>query len=99
MRNASPNEGYNMNMIKALLTSMTVLAILAGSGVGHAAQTPTEAVKSALDSVMQILNEPTFERPGMSDARRAAIENVVRSFVSYQDMARRSLGLTWEDLN
>lgn len=49
-----------------------------------------------MTSVMHILNNPAFDRPG---ARRAAIETVVKDFVSYQDMARRSLGLTWTDLN
>ena len=31
----------------------------------------------------------------MADARRAALENVVRNSVNYREMARRSLGLSW----
>ena len=31
----------------------------------------------------------------MADARRGALENVVRNAVSYREMARRALGITW----
>lgn len=88
-----------MKTTRAHLCSIAMLMILAGSPAAHAALTPTETVNTAIGTVMRILNDPAFEQPGMSDARRGAIENVVRSFVSYQDMARHSLGIAWVGLS
>jgi ABC-type transporter MlaC component len=54
-----------------------------------------ETVKETIATVMGILNDPTFQEPGMADARRVALENTIRNAVSYREMARRSLGITW----
>lgn len=76
-----------------------VMATLIGQPAGHAALTPTDIVTQAIATVSQILNDPVLKEPGRSDIRRQAIEQVIRDFVSYQDMARRSLGVTWVSLN
>jgi phospholipid transport system substrate-binding protein len=80
-------------------TCFVVLTVLTGHSLSHAALTPTETVAGAVAAVRDILTDPGFKQPGMSDARREAIEEVVRDFVSYQDMARRSLEVTWTSLN
>jgi phospholipid transport system substrate-binding protein len=84
-----------MQLMRLFLGSLTLVAVLCGHAVSHAALTPTETVKGTIDLVMSILNDPVFQQPGMSDARRVALENVVRSSVSHREMARRSLGITW----
>jgi phospholipid transport system substrate-binding protein len=77
------------------LISLTVATALFIPAVSHAELTPREMVQNTIATVMNILNDPVFQEPGMSDARRVALENVVRNAVSYREMARRSLGLTW----
>jgi phospholipid transport system substrate-binding protein len=83
----------------AFVVSATMLMVLAGNDAVHAAPTPTETVTNAIVKVMHILNDPLFMEAGMSEARRGEIENVVRASISYEEMARRSLGITWRDLN
>src|SRR5690242_21941242 len=83
----------------AFVVSATMLMVLAGNDAVHAAPTPTETVTNAIVKVMQILNDPLLMEAGMSEARRGEIENVVRASISYEEMARRSLGITWRDLN
>lgn len=81
-----------------LCSLMMIVAFMTTNTVAHTASaelTPTETVQETVSTLMQILVEPAYEQPGMSDERRAAIENVVRSAVSYQEMAQRSLGVTW----
>lgn len=80
-------------------TCIVVMAVLTGPSIGHAALSPTETVAAAVSSVRHILTDPGLKQPGMSETRREALEEVVRDFVSYQDMARRSLGATWVSLN
>jgi phospholipid transport system substrate-binding protein len=71
-------------------------AVLSGTvSEVHAEITPTDRVKSTISSVLGILNDSEFQQPHMSEARRVALERVVRDSVNYRDMARRALGIAW----
>jgi phospholipid transport system substrate-binding protein len=78
-----------------VFSRLAIVAVLFSSSATYAASTPMETVKDTLTTVMGILNDPIFQEPGMADARRVALEAAVRSSVSYREMARRSLGITW----
>jgi phospholipid transport system substrate-binding protein len=57
---------------------------------------PTEAIKGTVTDLFAILQE--FQGPGRSQARRRAIERVIRRDVHYEDMAKRSLGVAWAQM-
>ena len=78
-----------------LLTGSLALAAVLLSPPNVNAAAPVDTVKQTIATVMNILNDPMFEEPGMGDARRVALENVIRNCVNYREMARRSLGITW----
>lgn len=83
-------------MPTALLTgSLALAALLFSQPNADAATAPMDTVKQTIASVMSILNDPVFQEPGMADARRVALENVIRNSVNYREMARRTLGITW----
>ena len=84
-----------MPTVKLLLSSLALAIVLFGHSATSAALTPSETVKETLATVMNILNDPVYQEPGMADARRVALENVLRNAVNYREMARRSLGITW----
>lgn len=88
-----------MPILKPLSSSFAMTIMLFTASVASAALTPTETVKETVATVMDILNDPVYQEPGMADARRVALENVVRDAVNYREMARRSLGITWLALN
>ena len=88
-----------MPTFQILLSSLAMTTMMFIHPAVSASLTPTETVKETLATVMDILNDPIYQEPGMADARRVALENVVRSAVSYREMARRSLGMTWMVLN
>lgn len=83
-----------MRAIHSFLCLATAL-VLNVPQTGHAEITPGETVRDTIATVMTILNDPMYREPGMSDARRVALENVVRRSVNYREMARRTLGVTW----
>ena len=58
---------------------------------------PTLAVKSTVKALHSILEE--FTDPRQSEGRRSAIEQVIRHRVHYQEMAKRSLGASWNHLD
>jgi phospholipid transport system substrate-binding protein len=60
-------------------------------------QGPTEAVKGTVSELLYILKE--LRDPSRSEVRRWEIEQVIRHRVHYEDMARRSLGSSWTQLN
>ena len=88
-----------MPPMRALFGIVTMTVVLLGSNVALATGTPTEAIIDTFVAVMDILKDPMYQRPGMSDARRAALESVLRNSVNYRDMARKSLGVTWVSLS
>jgi phospholipid transport system substrate-binding protein len=88
-----------MPRFQILLSSLAMTTMMFIHPAVSAALTPTDTVKETLATVMDILNDPIYQEPGRADARRVALENVVRSAVSYREMARRSLGMTWMVLN
>ena len=75
--------------------TLAIASVLFGTTVVQATLTPTETVRDTFVTVMGILNDPLYQQPGMFDARRTALETVIRDAVHYREMARRSLGVTW----
>ena len=60
-------------------------------------QRPTESVKDTVTELLNILKE--FKEPSRSEARRWEIEQVIRQHVHYEDMAKRSLGVSWAQMD
>jgi len=84
-----------MPTLKSFICGLAIATVVVGHSAAYGASTPMETVKETIATVMGILNDPTFQEPGMADARRVALENAIRNAVSYREMARRSLGITW----
>jgi phospholipid transport system substrate-binding protein len=82
-------------MAGMLFTSLTMATVLFGNTAAQATSSPMETVKGTVATVMGILDNPIYDQPGMANMRRAALESVLRDAVNYQEMARRSLGVTW----
>ena len=77
------------------MIGMVTLLVLIGTPEVSAEQTPIESVKSTIDDVIHILNNEELKQPSRSVERRQKIEYVVRLRVSYEDMAKRALGMPW----
>jgi phospholipid transport system substrate-binding protein len=80
------------------IVSLLALLALTGTGAAAAELTPTEAVKSTIADVVHILDNAELNQPGRAAERRQRIEQVVRDRVSYEEMAKRALGVPWMEL-
>lgn len=58
----------------------------------------TDAVKSTITELLRTLDDPRLKQPDRSDERRQAIERIIMQRVSYEEMAKRSLGTPWAEL-
>jgi phospholipid transport system substrate-binding protein len=58
----------------------------------------TEAVRSTVSELIQILDDPRLKEPERTEQRRHEIERIVMRRVSYEEMAKRALGASWSDI-
>ena len=61
-------------------------------------QTPTQSVRSTIEDVIRILTNEELRQPERLTERRQEIERIVRERVSYEDMAKQTLGPQWLSL-
>jgi len=88
----------------AICRTLVILAALvalfgpSGTGLASAESTPTESVKRTIADVVRILDNTELKQPTSAIERRRQIEHVVKDRVSYEEMAKRSLGQPWAEL-
>jgi phospholipid transport system substrate-binding protein len=94
------------SMIRRLLMAV-LLVIPCSLWQAYAADEPittpvthsaTNAVKSTITQLLRTLDDPALKQPDRSDERRQAIERIIMQRVSYEEMAKRSLGTPWAEL-
>ena len=64
-----------------------------------AAVTATEAVKNSIDQMVRVLEDKELKRPERAEERRRQLEKIIGDRFSYEEMAKRSLGMQWNKLN
>jgi phospholipid transport system substrate-binding protein len=82
--------------IKALALTLMLTLSLAVSGAR--AESPTDAVKSVVDEVIRIIQDPSLKGPAQKPARRQKMKQAIDRRFDYEEMARRSLGASWNTL-
>ncbi|MBM4122839.1 MAG: ABC transporter substrate-binding protein [Nitrospira sp.] len=92
----SPARGVRVTKCIGLLAAVvlvvsTPLAVAGGSA--------TEAMKSTIDRVLEILADKELKKPDRLEERRRMLEKVVAERFSYEEMATRSLAAQWKALN
>ncbi len=83
----------------------TVLSLVAAVGLSAAAGldaaaagTALEAVRSAINEVIRILEDEQLKKPEKAKERRQRLEQVINDRFSYEEMAKRTLGAQWNKL-
>lgn len=62
-------------------------------------QTATEAVKSTVNNIIDVLDDENLNQPEQAETRRHKIEDIIRHRVDYEEMAKRALGAPWSTLS
>ena len=68
------------------------------SGRLHAG-VPTDQVRSTIDEVLKILNNPNLASEAAREERRSRLRQVIYRRFDFAEMARRSLGPTWRRIS
>ncbi len=82
---------------KTLMLIPIFVLILAVSAA--MASDPKEVAKQVIDKALDILNNPAYAGPAKKQQRLAMVKEIVDRHFDYREMAKRSLGATWNSLN
>jgi phospholipid transport system substrate-binding protein len=86
-----------MKMSKMFLTCIITLAcILNFTIVNASGNTPKDAVKTTVDSVIDTLKDKNLSQPGKKLERRDRIRQLIRDRFDFAEMSQRSLARHWE---
>jgi len=73
-----------------------LVTMLTGVGVSIGWAGPAnDQLRTEIDEVLRILDDPTLKEPARRSDRRAAIQNIVEATVDFREVARRALGRHW----
>jgi phospholipid transport system substrate-binding protein len=85
--------------LRHVLSGIGVVLVLAVGVAPMAAGTATAAIKSTIKQMFVILNDEELKTPGRAEERRQQLEKVIGNRIAYDEMAKRSLGPQWSQLN
>lgn len=87
-------RAWMWGLVVAVAVGLTgVVADLARAGEA------TDAMRATIDEVLRILAEKELKQPSKANERRQLLEKVVGERFDYQEMSRRSLGASWNNLS
>ena len=88
-------------MIRSLTRTIALSAILILVLVWSAALAadPKEVAKQVIDKALAILNDPAYAGPAKKQQRFSMVKQLVDRHFDYREMAKRSLGATWNSLS
>ncbi|HKO29763.1 MAG TPA: ABC transporter substrate-binding protein [Nitrospiraceae bacterium] len=85
--------------LRHVISGIAAFIVLVGGMAPMAAGTATEAIKITLKQMFRILNDEELKMPGRAEARHQQLEKVIGNRIAYDEMAKRSLGPQWAQLN
>lgn len=84
--------------LKGLAVGAAIVALGLMPGPARAGEA-TEAMKGTIEEVLRILADKDLKQPAKANERRQLLEKVVGERFDYQEMSRRSLGASWNNLS
>jgi phospholipid transport system substrate-binding protein len=79
----------------ALATAFFVLATVTSA---FAADGPVDELRNRVDRAVQVLNDPAVKGPSGLTERRARIRKIADEIFAFEEMAKRSMGVHWQQL-
>jgi phospholipid transport system substrate-binding protein len=82
--------------MKRIIILLALLGVLVASAGIARAETPTETLKAGLDSVLAILQDPSYDTShGISQEHLDAMRNAVHQFFDFRELTKRAVGRPW----
>jgi phospholipid transport system substrate-binding protein len=85
-------------LLKQTFALLALISLLTLAAPAAAAQ-PEQVVKAVINQVIDILNNPAYSGPAQEQRRHQLAKGLVDQHFDYREMAKRSLGATWNSLS
>jgi phospholipid transport system substrate-binding protein len=103
MRKIKTSDTGIVAILKAQQRALICLVVLCCSGVCtfpvSAASGPTETIKPVIEDVTKLLNNPKLQGDAHQDERRQKIMSTIKLGFDFQEMCKRVLGKTWQNIS
>ena len=87
-----------MKILGGMTLIIVALTILFSHSLADASE-PTDQIKGTIDEIIAILKDPSLNGPEKSDQRRARLREKMKERFTFAEMAKRSLGKQWREMN
>jgi phospholipid transport system substrate-binding protein len=80
--------------MSALKVGFSVVLFVAAATIAHAGE-PTEQLRTQVDEVLKVLENPALRAPDKAQERRDVIRRVANQIFDFEETAKRALGPHW----
>ena len=87
------------NMIQKAVAGIATVLILTILTATAQAKEPMEVVKTPIDAVISILNDPRYKVPGTQSAQRDEIWKTVKPMFDFEEISKRAVARHWRDFS
>lgn len=85
-----------MKLIRSTIICVVFIFSLQTYSISLANDSPTAALQSSIDSILNILRDKSLSAPEKKEERRAMIRTILNDRFDFAEMARRSLAKHWK---
>lgn len=82
------------NLMSALKVGFSTVLFVAAATIAHAGE-PTEQLRTQVDEVLKVLEDPALRAPDKAQERRDVIRRVANQIFDFEETAKRALGPHW----
>jgi phospholipid transport system substrate-binding protein len=82
--------------MRRLAVSLFIVALALLAGRGAHAGPPTDQLKTGIDRVLAILQDPAFKQPGKAEERRQKIRAIANEVFDWTETGKRALARHWQ---
>lgn len=83
--------------MRRVVMTLTAALLLSATVTGAQALTPTETVKTRVETALRNLSQRAATTPAMTEQRRAELRRAADALFDFTEMGRRALGRHWTD--
>lgn len=83
-------------MVSVRALALTVTAVILTCGAPAWAGAPTDQLRSRIDRVLQVLEDPALKQEARLTERRAAIRTMAHEIFDFRELSQRALARHWQ---
>ena len=93
----SKNFLQKKSLLVVIFLSLAVI-LFSSKTFAAASEGPMEQLQKSVDEILRILQAEALKGPGKETERKQLVLNIVTGMFDFRDMARSSLGQSWNDI-